>query len=316
MAAADVVDSQLRNTVRSARARSLRCVKAILTKRALPMDSSETSHSSYTLAFANSAPDEGQSLDKEFQRCIRSLLEPDRPSFLLFRADLNENIDGGRWLLLAWLPDVVPEVDRVRYVRSRGLLVDLVPQPYFLCELLLRQTSQLVWSTAAAALRPRPIDSDRPESTVDGAYPRSTVTMEGPVRISQAAQGLLRRLASREECCCCESHNTFSIQNSILSCKTQLVRLVNIWAGRGQIWNKSSLICSPLIQLRFEVGLLWASLIEASRHYAHHCRAIGHPLNAQCSCDRSQGHRMQESCSACKDRAACYLLLLCFVHTG
>ena len=43
-----------------------------------------------------------------------------RPSFLLFRADLSENINGCRWLLLAWLPDVAPEVERARWGEGKG----------------------------------------------------------------------------------------------------------------------------------------------------------------------------------------------------
>ncbi|CAJ1368309.1 unnamed protein product [Effrenium voratum] len=196
MAAADTVESQLRNTVRAARTRSLRCVKAIIAKKSSNLDPDSVT---YTLALANSAPDEGQSLDKEFQRCVKGLLEPEKPSFLLFRADLCENIDGSRWLLLAWLPDVVPEIDRARYVRSRGLLADLVPQPYFLSELLAREVKSLVWSSAAAALsrtrRPKEAEEDLP------AKPPTLEAPQGPLRLSQAAQGLLQRLANKEDSC-------------------------------------------------------------------------------------------------------------------
>lgn len=38
-------------------------------------------------------------------------------------------------------------------MRSRGLLSDLVPQPYFLSELLAREPQELIWSEAAAKLR-------------------------------------------------------------------------------------------------------------------------------------------------------------------
>ena len=44
-------------------------------------------------------------------------------------------------------------VKKHRYVRSRGLLSDLVPQPYFLSELLAREPQELIWSEAAAKLR-------------------------------------------------------------------------------------------------------------------------------------------------------------------
>jgi hypothetical protein len=40
-----------------------------------------------------------------------------------------------------------------RYVRSRNLLADQLPQPFFLRELLLREAQQLLWSRAAQALR-------------------------------------------------------------------------------------------------------------------------------------------------------------------
>ena len=50
----------------------------------------------------------------EAQHVAKMTLFTARPSFLLFRADFSENIDGCRWLLLAWLPDAVPEVERVR----------------------------------------------------------------------------------------------------------------------------------------------------------------------------------------------------------
>ena len=45
--------------------------------------------------------------------CLRKRCEQ-RPSFLLFRADVSENISGGRWLMVAWLPDAVPEMERLR----------------------------------------------------------------------------------------------------------------------------------------------------------------------------------------------------------
>ena len=191
MAAADTVDSQLRNAVRAARSRALRCIKAIISGRSSALKA-DVSH---TLSLANTALDEGQSLDKEFQRCVKSLLEADKPSFLLFRADMTENIEGGRWLLLAWLPDSVPEIDRTRYVRSRGLLADLVPQPYFLGELLVREPTQLVWPVAAAVLKPK-----KEDSSSFGA-PSPKVALEGPVRLSQTAQSCLQRLANREESC-------------------------------------------------------------------------------------------------------------------
>ena len=38
-------------------------------------------------------------------------------------------------------------------MRSRGLLSDLVPQPYFLSELLAREPQELIWSEASAKLR-------------------------------------------------------------------------------------------------------------------------------------------------------------------
>jgi len=192
MAAADTVDGQLRHTVKNARGRSLRCIKAIINKKVTT--SSESPN--YALALANSIQDEGESLDKEFHRCVKVLLEPDKPSFLLFRADLSENINGCRWLLLAWLPDVAPEVERARYVRSRGLLSDLVPQPYFLSELLAREPQELIWSEAAAKLRQVKGMLPRPENL--GKVPDLP---EGPVRLSQAAQSSLQRLAKKEESC-------------------------------------------------------------------------------------------------------------------
>ncbi|CAL1141173.1 unnamed protein product [Cladocopium goreaui] len=184
---ADSVDGQLRQTLRAARSRCLRGVKAIVTKKS-------SSEERYALALANSMPDEGETLDKEFARCVQGLLEPDKPSFLLFRADVSENIDG-RWLLLAWLPDVVPEVERLRYVRSRNLLADQLPQPFFLRELLLREAQQLLWSRAAQALRGGDAETMAPR------LPPRQEAAEGPVRLSQAAQSLLQRMARREESC-------------------------------------------------------------------------------------------------------------------
>ena len=191
MSAADTVDSQLRTAVRTARSRALRCIKAIISGRSSALKA-DVSH---TLSLASTALDEGQSLEKEFQRCVKSLLEPEKPSFLLFRADTTENIEGGRWLLLAWLPDSVPEIDRTRYVRSRGLLADLVPQPYFLGELLVREPTQLVWPVAAAVLQAKKEDN----RCFAASSPK--VALEGPVRLSPTAQSCLQRLANREESC-------------------------------------------------------------------------------------------------------------------
>lgn len=190
---ADSVDGQLRQTLRAARSRCLRGIKAIVTKK------SSSEGERYALALANSMPDEGEALDKEFARCVQGLLEPDKPSFLLFRADVSENIDGCRWLLLAWLPDVVPEVERLRYVRSRNLLADQLPQPFFFRELLLREAKQLLWSSAAAALRSAA--SPNLEETVAPRFQPRQEAAEGPVRLSQAAQSLLQRMARRDETC-------------------------------------------------------------------------------------------------------------------
>ncbi|CAE8725682.1 unnamed protein product, partial [Polarella glacialis] len=187
--------------VRSARASAVRCLKAMVVG----------GDGARTLALACSLQEEpGAALEAEWERCVKNLIDSEKPCLLLLRTDEHENIDGSRWLLVAWLPQSASEAERALYMRSRSLLADLVPQPYFLRELLASDKRGLSWSAACAAmaqtvgaLRARSGEEDivgeqvlrLQRQTCSGGH------IEGPVTQSQSLAAFLGRLVKREDSC-------------------------------------------------------------------------------------------------------------------
>lgn len=209
MAGAELVDAQLRGGVRSARPGGHRCFKALVvggSQGGEALGDADGKSGQRTLALAKALhEEEGASLESEFNRCVAGLVEDRVPSLFLFRTDTAENINGSRWLLVAWLPDKAPEVERAVYVRSRSLLARLVPQPYFLREFLAEKREDLTWKTARAG---NDSGEEAWSATLDdiisSCASASGLTMslpKGPVNHRKALPALLQRLANREDPC-------------------------------------------------------------------------------------------------------------------
>lgn len=198
--AAELVETSLRTAVQTARARYVRCLKAVIATAA---EQSGSDPAPRSLHLAGSVAEEGGALlEKEFLKSVKELIEDGKPCLLLFRADTCENIDGSRWVLLTWLPPAVSETDRSIYIRSRSFLSDLVAQQYFLSELFVSKRSQLNWASISEAL---PISRFQQEDKMELSKAQRPLSgecsVEAPLRHSPALQGLLQRLANREDSC-------------------------------------------------------------------------------------------------------------------
>mmetsp|Transcript_3275 Transcript_3275/g.5946 ORF Transcript_3275/g.5946 Transcript_3275/m.5946 type:complete len:415 (-) Transcript_3275:53-1297(-) len=209
MAGAELVDAQLRSGVRAARPGGHRCFKALIvggTKGGEALGDADGRSGQRTLALANAMAEvAGASLDSEFSRCVTALVDDTSPSLFLFRTDTCENVDGSRWLLVAWLPDRAPEAERAVYVRSRSLLARLVPQPYFLREFLAEKREDLSWNIARVG---NDVGEDVWSAALDdiiggciSGSGLSTPMLKAPLQHRKTLAGLLQRLANREDPC-------------------------------------------------------------------------------------------------------------------
>eukprot|EP00930_Biecheleria_cincta_P036199 TRINITY_DN24836_c0_g1_i1.p1 TRINITY_DN24836_c0_g1~~TRINITY_DN24836_c0_g1_i1.p1 ORF type:complete len:426 (+),score=66.58 TRINITY_DN24836_c0_g1_i1:57-1334(+) len=198
--AAELVETSLRTAVQTARARYIRCLKAAVATGA---EASGSDPAPRSLVLAGSVAEEGGALlEKEFLKSVQELIEDGKPCLLLFRADTCENIDGSRWVLLTWLPPSVSETERSIYIRSRSLLSDLVAQQYFLSEHFVSKRSQLAWTSISAAQSSSSSKrDDKMELSKAQRPPSGECSVEAPLRHSSALQGLLQRLANREDSC-------------------------------------------------------------------------------------------------------------------
>jgi len=144
MACAEDVDDDLRMKVLNARQKGLRCFKAIV-----------IGSQKRVLALAHEViEDPTETLDEEFVRAMAETVEDKSPCLLLFRTDQRENIDGCRWLLIIWIPDGSSQIERSIVVRSRNLLCQLVPHPYFLREYFVGNRKKLTLAAARGATAP------------------------------------------------------------------------------------------------------------------------------------------------------------------
>lgn len=222
---AEFVEIPLRTAVQTARARYVRCLKAVIAARA---EQSGSDPAPRSLSLAGSVAEEGgASLDKEFIKSVNELINDGEPCLLLFRADTCENIDGSRWVLLTWLPASVSERDRSMYIRSRSLLSDLVAQQYFLSEHFASRRSQLTWASVSA---PRPSSNPKQDSNVESSRAQRPASgecsLDAPLRHSPALQGLLQRLANREDSCLRLAINTRDLTSLDARESTMIVPLL------------------------------------------------------------------------------------------
>merc|ERR1740138_307076 len=156
MAAAEQVDPLLKAGVHNARADGVRCFKTVVrcakAAAAEPLEDDEDyedeeePEAMYYLKLTHMLKEQhGKSLEDEFKNCLKEFLNDTAPCLLLFRADVQENLQSSRWLLLAWLPEAAPETERMAHLRSCGQLSRTVPEPYFLRELLASRRRELAW---------------------------------------------------------------------------------------------------------------------------------------------------------------------------
>lgn len=211
MVAAELVDPQLRASVRGARSNAVRCLKAIIVGQSVgvgnpPSDLTTPAlgsdgHGEVTLALGSLLHEDlALSMEEEFERCVEQLIEDDKPCLLLFRADGRENIEGSRWLLVAWMPKKAPDADRAAYMRSRGLLSDLVSQPYFLREYFAHRRLELKWRLVCSAVEDR-------EKAPPGSSPpvglgcHECTLPDGPIALGASLVVLLQRFMRKEDLC-------------------------------------------------------------------------------------------------------------------
>lgn len=209
MAWAENVDSQLRTTIRSARRSGVRCIKTIVVGHSGGAGGEgRWAAGGHTLALATTVQEEhGASLGAEFERCVAAIADDAAPSMLLFRVDERENVDGSRWLLVTWVPSASPLAERSTCVRSRYLLLGLVPQPYYLSELMADERSGLTWAAARAAnavlLRETGLSTPELVSAKEPVSFRclsvSLPTMQRSLEHDESLAALLTRFANKEE---------------------------------------------------------------------------------------------------------------------
>jgi len=194
------VDEQLRTAIATARSGFLRCLKAVI----ITTIDSESGERKRKLTFASSLEEDaasGETIEKEFEKCIFSLVQDAKPCLLLFRCDHFENIDGSRWLLIAWVPGDLDEAERALYLRSRNVLADLVTQQYFLTEILADDRKKLTWSTARAAMARQATFQDEKVPPRLRSDTSRAAEAKLPLIPSPTALGLIQRLVNQEDSC-------------------------------------------------------------------------------------------------------------------
>lgn len=212
MAAAEIVDPQLRSSVRAARANAVRCIKTIVVgenrgAEAVPSQQAPappvmgSDDHVNTLALGTVLhEDPSLPLGEEFERCMAQLIEEDKPCLLLFRSDWMENIEDSRWVLVAWIPAQAPGPERATYVGSRGLLANIISQPYFLREYFARSRTDLKWGLVKETIKQfRPLP---PALTSIGAAGGSDCILpDGPINEGSTLAATLQRFAGKHDQC-------------------------------------------------------------------------------------------------------------------
>lgn len=193
MSGAEKADPQLRKCIHGARDNAVRCIKAVVSGSGLES----------TLSLGGTLQDDPEmSLDQEFMRCTNQLVETDKACLLLFRADRRENIDGSRWLLVAWIPETASREDRAAYVHSRGLLSALVSQPYYLKEHFARSRAELEWSKTPAAAADSKVQMPSRYQVYERVLSRHhSIAPTGPVNFSASSKKLLQKFVDKAEAC-------------------------------------------------------------------------------------------------------------------
>merc|ERR1719362_915957 len=203
MASADAVSPDLRSRVRAARVEGTRCLQVGISRVGEVEADKAVQRQLTLLRTTQEVP--GAAVDEEFVRCVTEASDENGPCLFLFRTDHRENINGCLWLLVAWLPIRAPEAERAVYIRSRGLLADLVPQPYFLREFFANTRRELSWkavreagavSAAGFAIK----EASAPLAKV-GRTPFIADVQDGSVALSISLLGMLQRFARRDDKC-------------------------------------------------------------------------------------------------------------------
>lgn len=177
---------QLPCAVRSARTNAVRSLKILV----------EDGPQGAALGQATLLPEAfGASLHDEFARCVIALADAS-PCLFLFRADNAENVDGSRWLLVAWIPFEAPAADRVVCNSCVGLLARLVPHPYFLREFVAKDRAELTLAKAFAGAHPSTAVAC---SLNERAHSGSSHDMIVDIEVSETASALLTSLAKGDE---------------------------------------------------------------------------------------------------------------------
>lgn len=206
MATADVVSPDLRSRVRAARAEGTRCLQVGISRvgAAEPSEAGDGVQRQLTLTQTTQEVP-GAAVDEEFVRCVKETSDENGPCLFLFRTDQRENIDGCRWLLVAWLPIRAPEAERAIYIRSRGLLADLVPQPYFLREFFASTKRELSWKavreTGAVSAGGIAIKEPVAPQAKIRRTPFTEDAQDGLVALSISLLGKLNSFAKRDDKC-------------------------------------------------------------------------------------------------------------------
>lgn len=59
--------------------------------------------------------------EKDFDSCVKSLIEPNQPCYLIYRLDTKSD-SGYDWLFISWSPDSAPVRQKMLYASTKATL--------------------------------------------------------------------------------------------------------------------------------------------------------------------------------------------------